>query len=208
MNIHWLTILGIIMIGLGTLFTFLGQQIISDRSSGKIEKLSKENIKLNNELSDLNKEIVKSVIGGDSFCYLVIGSINSETNAGLLTVVHQGEHPIYDVNARMVDLQEFKKLDGKLNSYNFSQADTNIQIGNMIKNTASTFRPFNLGTSARRDFNIFFSARNGLFTQLLRMRKVDGKWLYATKVQKQDKVIFEKIDDKFPRNDIGEIEWQ
>ncbi|MEW5992867.1 MAG: hypothetical protein AB1744_00530, partial [Candidatus Zixiibacteriota bacterium] len=94
------------------------------------------------------------------------------------------------------------------NISNFSQADTNIQIGNMIRNTASTFRPFNLGTSARRDFNIFFSARNGLFTQLLRMRKVDGKWFYATKVQKQDKVIFEKIDDKFPRNDIGEIEWQ
>ncbi len=134
------------MIGFGTLFTFLGQQIISDRSSKKIEKLSKENIKLNNEITKLNKEIVNSVIGGDSFCYLTIGSVDVKTNTGLLMVVHKGEHPIYDVNARLVDLQEFNKIKDKIGIHNFQQADTNIQIGNMIKNTASMIKSVSLGT--------------------------------------------------------------
>ena len=207
MNIHWLTYLGIFMIGLGTLFTFLGQQIISNRSSNKIAEISKENIRLNKNITALNKEIVQSVIGGDSFCYFMFSSVNPKTNVGLLTIVHQGEHPIYDVYARMVDVDEFNKMKEKLNIYNFRQSDTNIQIGNMIKGTASTFNLFNLGSSTSRDFNIFFSARNGLFTQLLRMRKVGGKWLYATKVQKQDKTIFEKVDDNFPRNDNDDIDW-
>ncbi len=139
------------------------------------------------EIATLNKEIVKTVTGGDSFCYLTIGSLDTNSNVGLLTVVHQGDYPIYDVNARLVDLQEFEKIKNKVNIYNLKQSDTNIQIGNMIKDTASIIRPFDLGSSSNRDFNIFFSARNGLFTELLRLRKVDRKSLSAIKVEKQDK---------------------
>lgn len=159
------------------------------------------------EISELNKEIMKSVIGGDSFCYLTMSSIDNQNNVGLLTIVHQGEHPIYDVNARIVDLQKMDKIKDSLSFQTIMQADTHLHIGNMIKGTASSFAPFQLGAGMEGDFNIFFSARNGLFVQLLRMKKINNKWISATKVERDGKIIFEKIDKDFPMNDEGKINW-
>lgn len=64
--------------GIGTIFTFWGQQIINNKSSqllnGKsenIEKLSQENIKLSMEIAQLNKKITATVTGGDNYCYFL-----------------------------------------------------------------------------------------------------------------------------------------
>lgn len=159
------------------------------------------------EIAELNKEIVKSVIGGDSFCYLAIGSIDPQSNVGILTLVHQGAHPLYDLQARIVDLQKFDKIKHNININNFRNADTIIPIGNMIKGTASMLGSFPLGSEIRRDFNVFFGARNGLFTQIIRMRKVDGKWVEATKVERDNKIIFERVEQGYPRNEKGNVDW-
>lgn len=37
------------------------------------------------EISKLNKQLMDVIVGGDSFCYLVMGSINPQSNAALLT---------------------------------------------------------------------------------------------------------------------------
>ncbi len=163
--------------------------------------------KKSEEIAELNKEIENQVIGGKSFCYLSIGSINNQKNIGLLMVVHQGDHPVYDLNARIVDLQEFAKVKDSLNLKTIQQTETNLQIGNMIKGTASMLREFQLGNSSKRDFNIFFSARNGLYTQLLRLRKVDGEWISAIKVEKDNEMIFEKVHEKFPIDKEGKVNW-
>lgn len=160
------------------------------------------------ELRMKSEEIVRYVIGGDSFCYLAIGSIDSQSNVGILMTVAQGEHPIYDVNARIVDLQESEKIKNNLTLQTISQSETHINIGNMITGTASMIRQFPLGDSTERDFNIFFSARNGLYTQMLRLRKINNKWYSATKVEKNDKVVFEQIQEKYPRNEKGEVDWK
>ncbi len=163
--------------------------------------------KKSEEITELNREIVRQVIGGKSFCYLTIGSINNEINTGLWVVVHQGAHPIYDVNARIVDLQRFAAVKDDLNLTKIQQTETHLPIGNMIKATASMVRPIQLGSKLERDFNIFFSARNGLYTQLLRLRKIDGEWVSAIKIEKNGKNIFEKVHEKFPRNTEGKVSW-
>lgn len=191
------------LILLGAILSAIGALWVSQQKA----QFERELRTKSDEIAELNKEIVKSVIGGDSFCYLTIGSVDPQSNVGLLVVIHQGEHPIYDVNARIVDLQEFEKIKKNLDIHNFRQADTNIQLGNMIKGTASMLGTFPLGSGTQRDFNIFFSARNGIFTQLLRMRKIGNKWIYATKVERQEKVIFEKIDQGFPRNKDEKVDW-
>lgn len=160
------------------------------------------------EIAKLNREIVNSVIGGDSFCYLSIGSINPQNNIGILVAVSQGEHPIYDVRARIVDLQKFEKIKDNLTLQTINQSETHINIGNMIKGMSWMVREFPLGnTTLQKNFNIFFIARNGFYIQLLRLRKVNDKWISATKVEKNGEVIFEKIHDNFPRSEKGEIDW-
>ena len=59
-NIHTLTWIGIVLLGLGTLFTIWGQQKINDKYSKelvskteRVEKLSEENIKLSKENTKL-----------------------------------------------------------------------------------------------------------------------------------------------------------
>lgn len=64
-----------------------------------------------------------------------------------------------------------------------------------------------LGTATRKRFNVFFSARNGSFSQLLRMAVVDGSWRSATRVIRDEKTVFEEADDDFPRDEAGEIAW-
>ena len=163
------------------------------------------------EIAKLNKEIVKSVIGGDSFCYLMIASLDPHSNSGILTIIHQGDHPIYDISARMADLQKMRAIEkgekGKIDFREVMQANTNIPIGNMAKGTATAIGPFQLGTGTERNFNIFFNARNGFFTQLLRLKKINNKWVHATKVEKDGKIIFEKIDSDFPRNSDATFSW-
>lgn len=77
----------------------------------------------------------------------------------------------------------------------------------LISSSAQVFHPFTLGNGDTRRFNIFFSARNGFFNQALRFKKIQGKWVSATKVKREEKVIYEEVDDEFPRTAEGNVEW-
>jgi hypothetical protein len=56
--------------------------------------------------------------------------------------------------------------------------------------------------------NIFFTARNGDWNELLRTQRVDGKMVRAIKVSgrftslKNEEVLCETIDPEFPKKDI------
>jgi hypothetical protein len=61
-----------------------------------------------------------------------------------------------------------------------------------------------------QDFNITFSARNGMWTELLRLRKIKDHWSYAIRVIRRITVdgsqipetpIYEEVDKDYPRND-------
>ena len=154
------------------------------------------------EIARLHQELANSVIGGDSFCYLVISNIDSVKNIGIFVVLHRGKHPLYDVHARIVDSEKFSTVE---------QTNTDIPLGTLIPSSARTsarmLDRITLGNGDTRSFNIDFSARNGFFFQVLRLKKIHGKWVHATKVLRKDKVIYEKVDDEFPRTAEGNVEW-
>ncbi len=192
-----------VIIFVGVLISAFGALWASQRQASFERNLREKS----EEIARLNRELANSVIGGDSFCYLVVSSPDPVTNTGLLVVVHQGEHNLYDVHARIVDLEKFDQLKGNLSFATLKQTDTNISIGNLIPSAQVLHPSFTLGNGNTRRFNIFFSARNGFFTQLLRFKKIHGKWVYATKVEREDKVIYEKVDDEFPRTAEGNVDW-
>lgn len=119
---HWMTILGIIIIAIGTCLTFLGQQIVTKRSeellqakSDKIFQLSQENVNLSKELSKLNQEIAATVTGGDSFCYLFPTVAYGEINTINFNLDGFGEYPVYDVFVRIWDSTCLNMIDhGKI----------------------------------------------------------------------------------------------
>lgn len=172
------------------------------------------------EIARLNKQIAGQVTGGDSFCYLSVGGLNEPKsrvpNAGVLFITHRGKYPLYDVRARIVNLEKFdekmKKFD-QLTTKDFlePQDEMKLKLAELTAGAGSLVSPkFILGEGdiAKSDFNIFFSARNGFFTQLLRFRKIDGKWLQALCIKvhegNKQKMVLEIVDKGFPPQ---EIDW-
>jgi hypothetical protein len=94
-------------------------------------------------------------------------------------------------------------------------ADTNWQIGDLgVASSRMLGRfVFDDGTD-KRNFNIFFTGTNGFWTELLRLRKVNGTWLEAVRVTR-DKVegsklssekAFEQVEAGYPRVS-GKVDW-
>ena len=149
------------------------------------------------ELSTRNAALLT---GGDSFCYFEVSNLRQAQDVEMSVVIHVGEAPLYGVEARIVDLQQFDALPRPLTLDAF-EGEVRLSIAEMAPGSAITLRgqPFVLGDADERDFNIFFAARNGFFTQSLRFRRVNGRWTRTTEVVRGNEVIFERgVDDPPP----------
>jgi hypothetical protein len=157
----------------------------------------------------LQKKNVGLTTGGDSFAYLMPFFIGSD-NTFQLTIIHHGDYPLYDMSARIVDLEKFEKItEYTLNE--IKKTEQALKIGNLAPNKSSMLGTFTIkGTQLK--WNIFFSARNGFFSEHLRIVKINGTWKSAIRVDNTPtkealKILFEKVDKDFPVNDNGDVEW-
>lgn len=157
------------------------------------------------ELNAATKDLIAYQTGGESYCYLMNGSLSSSANTGIETVIHQGKHPLFEVTARIVDLDEFDSVMSSKMTYDIL-LKTQRTYGNMIPGHVMSGKKWNLGDADQRRFNIFWTARNGSFTQCMRFKKINGEWQHATKVERE-KVLFEHVSKDYPRNEEGQIIW-
>jgi hypothetical protein len=159
------------------------------------------------------KQNIDTITGGSSFCYLAVGADGNQT------FVHSGDFPLAGVTARIVDMQKWNQMlknNPHPSMKEFLSADTNVALGDIPPHTAIPKFGLVQLVGAERDFNIFFNARNGFWTQELRLKLIDGKWQTASRVtrlevgskKKTPDKIFERIDKGFPLNAKGEVDWQ
>lgn len=165
-----------------------------------------------NEIARLNREVAKSITGGNSFCYLALTLGGGETNTPNIVFVHKGRYPLYDVGVRIVDLEKWGRLGKKLTMQDLRQTDTYINLGNLSRNQVSLKGTLKLPDSGQQRFNIFFSARNGFWNQALRLKRVSGHWRMASKVTRRlngkTVTVYRKVDSDFPRNEAGQVNWE
>lgn len=183
-----------------------------------------ENAELNRQLaqksdaiSELNRQIASSIIGGDSFCYLDLYELQS--GSPFIMLIHMGEYPLYDLNIRIADLNVFEEEvrraeGGPLTWHAFRKGDQLLRVGNLAKGNLTIKDDVRLPLSdkGQQGFNIFFSARNGMWTQILRLRLVHHKWTRAYKVVREaggkTQVLRQFVDDEFPKDANGEPDWR
>jgi len=164
------------------------------------------------EIASLNKKIADSIIGGDSFAYITPTFFKDKSSPPYLTLVHQGEHPIYDLSIRVVDLDVFERqVKEGYTIADLHKKENQFNVGNLSTSQASMLGPISIPKNGIR-LNIFFSARNGFFSESLRVRKVNDEWKTAIKVENtptsgEVKLLYEKIDIDFPLNKKGDVEW-
>ncbi|MBQ8101290.1 MULTISPECIES: LapA family protein [unclassified Afipia] len=179
-------------------------------ASWRQSNFNQEIRKKNEEISALQKDSMEAVIGGDSYAYIIFQAFDREGKIPngnampdqLLLVpmfIHRGKHPLYDVSARIVDLDLMKK--------NINSAMNNYSVGNMTPNLAATTAHQILHEGKDFSFNIFFTARNGTWTQFLRMPWIGNGWGSAIKVIRDGRVVFREVSDNFPRTSDGKVDW-
>jgi hypothetical protein len=171
-----------------------------EKQAQTIDKLRTENTELYTKLSDANKEIYNNLTGGDSYCKMQIGNINTANDLGTLVFLVEGKNPLNNLQARIVDLDNF-------NTKTITLADlsrSTINIGTLDPDKAlMTQVTITLDKEKGIRLNIFFGANNGFTTQAIRMKFVNGKWTLAERITRDSdgKQLFFKIDKDFPIQD-------
>jgi hypothetical protein len=184
-------------------FFRIKKQTKVEESLGTLESRFKE---LLDKVETKTEEMIGHVTGGNSFPWFQVAMIDNIKDKGVLMAIHHGVHPLYDVTARIVDLQKFQKVKNNISLATFGFTDTNVNVGNMIPSHASMIQEWKLEHIPEQSYNVFFTARNGSFTQLIRLKKVNSAWTTATRILKNNNLLYEQIDEKFPKNN-GEILW-
>ncbi|OAI46191.1 hypothetical protein AYO43_01305 [Nitrospira sp. SCGC AG-212-E16] len=164
------------------------------------------------EAAEIHKRIASSMTGSASFAYIIPTFFDPTHNSPMLTLVHQGEYPLYDLTVRILDMATFDNLVRQNNSYSDKlREEVQLRISNIAPNQSSMLKTVQLGTDPLK-WNLFFNARNGFFTELLRVRRVGNEWKTALKVIRtrspsNDQVLLEKIDSGYPLSKDGQVEW-
>jgi hypothetical protein len=203
-------------VGLPAIVVLIGALITASStfwSSSERTEFERELRGRSDEIAALNRQIAASVTGGDSFCYVEFGSLGvAEPNTAILMLLHKGTYPMYEVGGYMVDLQEFSPAPDAGQEIRWS-AFHNIDGGNMMPESAKPLMNWRLSDMDEQNYNVSLYARNGFFSQLIRLRCVNGNWKVATRVRKQlangdeSPTLYLDVDAGFPLNERGEVDW-
>lgn len=164
-------------------------------------------------LSDIKtetKRLEEMVTGGESFAYLIFAGI--ESGRPMILASHQGEAPVYDLDVMVLNLHLFDQIANDASQESISSCETHFKLTNMAPGFASALGHVVNAGSEERDFNVFFTARNGGWIQFYRSRKINGKWVAASLVLKRmikpeaSKVVFAVRDNDFPIDALPK-EW-
>jgi len=153
-----------------------------------------------------------SISGSASFAYIIPTFFDPTHNTPMLTLVHQGEYPLYDLTVRILDMDTFEKRARQNNSDSDKlREEVQMSVSNIAPNQTSLLKTVQLDSDPLR-WNLFFSARTGFFTELLRVRRVGNEWKTALKVirtrpPRKDQVLLERIDSGYPLGKDGQVEW-
>lgn len=153
------------------------------------------------------KELINHITGGESFCYWRISSPDPNSNKGMEIVMHHGRHTIFDIQARIVDLEKMESLNDPTNFNDVVANCTMRTYKSLIPDHIHAGSLFDLGEGSQRSFNVFWTASNGSFEQMIRYKKIETEWLAAIRVVRSGVVLHEEIPGNFPKNEKDEIDW-
>lgn len=161
---------------------------VGDRIEGLVE-----------ELSSATRRIVDTVTGGDSFPYLLLARAGGDSFWPCLLAV--GEHNLANVSAQICDLN---RLQSSLAAGTPFAAYQQVSAGELLAGSSflDTQHVIVADSSGTQDFNVGLTARNGRWSQAIRLRKVAGEWEIAHVVSRDGQPIYGHVRPGFPM--IGE----
>lgn len=181
-------------------------QKTAESQTVEIKQLNTKILALSEENKILAKEGIASVTGGDGFAYVDILK-GFFPNAFSPAVASESSHPQYDLSIRFFD--EHKNHEAQIANPLVLNIAT-LPPGQSVINRIPVFDLEGKADYAK--FNLFISARNGSFTEELRLRKVGGEWYSAFRVFKNNldggrSLLIERSMAEYPRLPDGTLAW-
>lgn len=181
-------------------------QKTAESQTVEIKQLNTRILALSEENKILAKEGISSVTGGDGFAYVDILK-GFFPNAFSPAVATESPHPQYDLSIRFFD--EHKNHDVQIAQPLILNIAT-LPPGQSVINRIPAFDLE--GKTDYAKFNLFISARNGSFTEELRLRKVGGEWYSAFRIFKDNTdgsrtLRLERAMPQYPRAPDGSLAW-
>ena len=150
--------------------------------------------------------------GGDSYCY-VDAVFNLEMTEAYFFLNAKGKFPLHDIEVQMVDSDLMAKLFPN-SKWTPLTADSESKMNQVITRYPTV--PFLASSAGRaldqisltglvdRHLVFHFYAMNGVWSQKLELRLVNGKWIEAlavvreAKVGKSGQLLYKYIEPGFP----------
>jgi hypothetical protein len=152
-------------------------------------------------------EAIGLATGGDTFAYLDPQIDDAHNAVVSLVVMNQGGYPLRSVNVRIVfiDAAGRDSIAPRTVQDPF-QNDMIFPMDPLAAHQASFIQiPKPLGLEGDHvKWNVFFTALNGSWTDLVRLHRVNGHWVKAFKViwkgtdGVQNKEVYQQVDSAFP----------
>lgn len=163
-----------------------------------LSKVEARVLAITDRLEKSTEELVGHMTGGEGS--IQINVLINDFGYTDWMAVHLGTSPytMYNVSVRITD----EDLLGRT----LALPDA-VEIGDMTIGTALKVHSVDLGNEDSRRFHVYIIARNGHASQLLRFRKVNNVWLQASKYEGSHGPVRLVVDEGYPRNDNGEVDW-
>lgn len=170
-------------------------------------RLSEKNAEIQrktDQLAAMSLQLAGLVTGGNSTTYVQM-AFGKEKNLARLSFWTEGKFPMFDVGARIVDLEIFESLEGEEREV---KAIKHLNIGN-LRPGPTLGGTYLLPNRDEHRLNIFIQARNGIVLQELRLKWVDTHWAQAHKVTsgQSGEVVAMAVSDSFPKEKLLEEKW-
>jgi hypothetical protein len=195
------------LIATGALLAALGGFWQSWRQS----KFNAEIRQKNEQIISLQRDNTSAITGGDSFCEMALALAHTTGSDVSPVFVHHGKYPLYEVVARIVDIEQYHKLKAAddpsaINTLRGTTVPVGALAPGQVRGVPLVFQN---QAGQNSTYNIFFFARNGAWIQQLRMRWLGGEWATATRVtDSEGKELYRKVGHDYPLGPDGGVEWE
>ncbi|MEK0337964.1 MAG: hypothetical protein QQN41_11080, partial [Nitrosopumilus sp.] len=178
-------------------------RVKSEQLQAKTEMVAKLSIENAKHSAEQNEFIIKSFVGGNSYCYL---SFSNYGNGLILPIIkHEGKYPLYDINFSLMDL-DLWDVKAKLNdNVMLGDSPKYYDIGNLGPGAMKPLQPFRMQERELVRLKANISARNGVFIEMIHARRINKLWHFGIEVFRfhDNKTLFEDISKSFPRDENG-----
>lgn len=159
-------------------------------------------------IESASDKTVAAMTGGMSYCIAELHNMGVGSPQGLLSFAHRGHYPLYDVQVRLVDLDELQRLVAEDAVIGLTSACQVFNLGTVVGGLDHMqWVNLRLGDSSPRSYNIHFSARNASWSQQLRVVKLADRWVTASRVYPPGQKPVDSSYDDFPRHPDGTLAW-